>query len=844
MRGSACGRWVVVFVGLLLGGSLALSGSDSPGTEGPGSGPRSSASVLWVRQFGTPGGDVAYAVAVGPGGLYVAGEVGGALGGQPYAGGQDAFLRKYDTDGNVKWTRQFGAVGGDKAYGVAADSSGIYVAGCTGGDAFVRKYDPAGNLSSGGSFGDPSADDCIRGIAAEGTGLYAVGETDGVLPGQTSRGKRDAFLRRMDSSGVAIWTRQFGTSEIDEAYTVAADLTTAYVGGATAGYLSNGSGPLHSMDEFTQRYDTAGNLLWTVQHGWYRNGASMNSYVNGLSLASGKLYGAGSDEVRPGWNAFARAYLPNGTARWEDRFNASNVDVAWGIQADASGASVAGQTGGTYPGETSAGSVDAFVRRYDGAGVVQWTRQIGTAGYDIAWATTGDGSFLYVAGETDGTFPGQTSSGGRDAFVAKLRAPNRPPVAAGGGPYVGREGSTVTFNANGSIDPDGDPLRFRWDFTADGAWDTGWDSNPTASFTFPDDFVGKARVEVTEGTFNVTAEASVTIQNVAPSVDAGPGKATSERSSLAFSFTFQDPGFDAPVMGTWENFTATVDWGYGPPEGAPVVKFPGRAGVPTTGLVNVSHTYGDDGAFPIAVTVCDDDDGGCGSASLTVTVDNVAPTIGDVQVYVVANVSLRVAGEKWHDVRLDLLWNGDATATERIVRFPGSPNAQEGTITSAHLELLGSFAIVVYYTPADDPVNGHPNGANPVWVILAMPDGSEVWLHHTFNVQHPDTWTWSLDDFRPYLVGQEITFRATASDIGSDDLTFAWSFGDGATAVATYYNNGVSPDPFPSPEVNPITATDVAAHAFAVAGTYTITLTVTDDDGGIVRTTFTLAIGP
>src|SRR3990172_10461029 len=153
---------------------------------------------------------------------------------------------------------------------------------------------------------------------------------------------------------------------------------------------------------------------------------------------------------------------------------------------------------------------------------------------------------------------------------------------------------------------------------------------------------------------------------------------------------------------------------------------------------------------------------------------------------------------------MPLLGTAGVTGTARVVRYPGSPDRQTGTISGARLRLLGSFAIVLYYTPADDPVNGQPNGANPVWVILTMPDGPEVRLHHTFNVQHPSTWTWAIDDGRPYLVSQRITFDATASDVGSAAVTLIWDFGDGAGIATTFYNNGVSPDPYASPEVNPI----------------------------------------
>jgi parallel beta-helix repeat protein len=263
--------------------------------------------------------------------------------------------------------------------------------------------------------------------------------------------------------------------------------------------------------------------------------------------------------------------------------------------------------------------------------------------------------------------------------------------------------------------------------------------------------------------------------------------------------------------------------------------------VDATGI-SVSHTYGDNGLFAVTATASyfstyTDMD------QLEVTVQNVPPAIiGDIVATLKVNMTLRVAGEKWHDVTLTVLEGNSQVGTASVVREPGSPDDQAVTLNNVAVDIASGNALVEY-TPLNDPINGNIWGADPAWLILTFEDGTELILNHTFNVRHPDTWEWDLPSFGPYLVGVPLTFEATASDVGSDDLTFTWSWGDSTPdTITVYFNDGVNPDPDPSPQVDPVVVKDSVKHSFGSQGTFTVMLVVEDDDGGIATSTLTLTL--
>jgi hypothetical protein len=223
--------------------------------------------VAWTRQFGNARDDQASGVAVdADGGVFVVGSTGGSLAGTSETK-VDAFVRKYDPDGALVWFRQFGTADWDRAYAVAVDAKGnAYVAGSASSVSleqrpFLRKYGPNGDLVQIYELALPS-NTSVHAVAVDASGsVYLAGSSDQPLEGPQA-GDLDAVLMKLDAEGYLIWTRQYGSSDADEACALAIDR-----GGNPwmAGYQnaqSSGSSP-RSGDGFVRRYDPYGTLIFS-----------------------------------------------------------------------------------------------------------------------------------------------------------------------------------------------------------------------------------------------------------------------------------------------------------------------------------------------------------------------------------------------------------------------------------------------------------------------------------------------------------------------------------------------------------------------------------------------------
>lgn len=108
---------------------------------------------------------------------------------------------------------------------------------------------------------------------------------------------------------------------------------------------------------------------------------------------------------------------------WQRQFGSSDPEQSCGVSADGLGSVyVSGTTWGSLGG-TNAGGHDAFLAKYDVAGNMAWSQQLGTsADDDVYHAVSADRlGNVYIGGATFGSLDG-TNAGNQDAFLAKYNA--------------------------------------------------------------------------------------------------------------------------------------------------------------------------------------------------------------------------------------------------------------------------------------------------------------------------------------------------------------------------------------------------------------------------------------
>ncbi|GAB4148146.1 MAG: hypothetical protein Tsb0016_18990 [Sphingomonadales bacterium] len=314
--------------------------------------------------------------------VYVVGTTPGDIDGQRGDGADDVFLTKYDSNGEVVFSRLLAANGTAEGLAIATDNAGnVVIAGqvdgkvadgdaLSGQDSFVVKFDSRGNEMFRFQL-DSVASDSALGLATNAAGdIIVSGEVAGTArAGLSASGGRDAYVLRLDgTTGALADITQFGTAGSDQARAV----TVAGDGAVLVAAVEDGRAVVRKLD-----------------------GANLSNELDRIDLGD---LGGGS-------------------------INAIDVATVNGNeQVIVAGTSFNGGIGGSQLNSLT-GSSDGFVATLDnGAGGLSagYTRYLGTTAADSVQGLAVDGDKVYVAGRTAEALAGQSRQGAVDSFVSRL----------------------------------------------------------------------------------------------------------------------------------------------------------------------------------------------------------------------------------------------------------------------------------------------------------------------------------------------------------------------------------------------------------------------------------------
>jgi len=212
----------------------------------------SSGGHLWTRTLGDGNReDGGVVIEASDGGLVLAGDT-KSFG----ASDCDLLLNKLDSAGNHLWTKTLGGAAAENVHSIIETSDGglvvtgyTYSFGAGDCDLLLAKFDSIGNLLWTRTLGGDTLDYGNSVIEASDGGLVAAGITYSF-----GAGDRDFLLAKFDSTGNLLWTRTLGGDTLDYGHSVIQASDGGLV--VTGGTYSFGAG---SSDLLLAKFDADGN---------------------------------------------------------------------------------------------------------------------------------------------------------------------------------------------------------------------------------------------------------------------------------------------------------------------------------------------------------------------------------------------------------------------------------------------------------------------------------------------------------------------------------------------------------------------------------------------------------
>lgn len=285
---------------------------------------------VWSKELTSSNGARPAAVLLTSNGVTVVGDTLGAFAGASNPQGLDELvIAQYDTTGNLITLKQYPPQGLSFVNAACGDAAGnVFVGGESGDsaggqDVFVEKIDTSGNVAWLKTYGIGAVDG-LQSVSCDANGnVYAAGWTDGAFPGGPGNANLVPFVLKLNgTTGATLWQQSFtGQSALTEM------IVSAVLSGPNDTLYASGSVPTYGVDERVEalQLDPAtGTPIWTLALG--AGGINLGGQSMALD-ASGNLYVAGytqgalvSGATSGTQDVFLAKVSPTGAALWAQQF--------------------------------------------------------------------------------------------------------------------------------------------------------------------------------------------------------------------------------------------------------------------------------------------------------------------------------------------------------------------------------------------------------------------------------------------------------------------------------------------------------------------------------------------
>ncbi|MFZ5432253.1 MAG: T9SS type A sorting domain-containing protein [Calditrichota bacterium] len=243
--------------------------------------------TLWTRAYGGGRTDVANSVQQTADGGYIVAGYTASYG----AGLGDFYVVKTTAQGDTLWTRTYGGSGGEEAFSIQQTTDGGYIiAGLTssfgagGADFFLVRTNAQGDTLWTHTYGGSDLDMATSVRQTTDGGFIIAGTT-----WSYNASGEDFFLVKTNAHGDTLWTRTYGGSNWDDAFSAQQTADGGFIVAGRTLNVGEGAG----SDFFLVKTNAQGDTMWTCSYGG--DGAhSVQQTADGGYIVAGGIWFSGT----------------------------------------------------------------------------------------------------------------------------------------------------------------------------------------------------------------------------------------------------------------------------------------------------------------------------------------------------------------------------------------------------------------------------------------------------------------------------------------------------------------------------------------------------------------------